>query len=143
MARYGSPDNSIELPTVDVSSSHFPDVQFTGSGGGYDSWGPGSGGSWGAGAGAGGYGGFVVSDISGSGGGAPGYPDGTPLGIYSGPAPVTTDSSSFSGLVPADQAHYYSGYWAGVQGALYGFGPPAAPPIHSYGFAIDVLQAIA
>ncbi len=39
-----------------------------------------------------------------------------------------------------DRAQYYSGYWAGVQGALYGFGPPAAPPIHAFGFEMaDVL----
>ena len=35
-----------------------------------------------------------------------------------------------------DRAQYYSGYWAGVQAALYGFGPPAASPVHSYGFVI-------
>ena len=65
-------------------------------------------------------------------GSASGYPACTPLGISSGS--VATDPGSGA----PDAAHYYSGYWAAVQAALYG---PVAPVKDPYSFAISGVDA--
>lgn len=121
MAGWGSPENPIPLPEVvvtpygngDPNGAHFS--------------------IWNTGHGAG------VGGIADAGFSASGYQS-VISGFYDLPhASGGGGTVESGGLTSSDQSHYYSGYWAGVQGALYGFGPPEATPIHSYGFVVDPL----
>jgi hypothetical protein len=89
-------------------------------------------GNWGAGGGGGTGGG-------GGGSSGPGYADGTPLNIYSGPG----GSVSGPGQDAPSPAGRYPGYWAGVQEALYAWAMPgsaavahAATSAAAYAFAV-------
>lgn len=85
----------------------------------------------GQGAGAGG----VADPWDPHGGGVSGY------GFVISGVPVNHDPVSVTGgAASADTAHYYSGYWAGVQADLYGFTVPAADAAaHAVAYAFAVI----